>query len=285
MDGCDAYPVSDGFREVMRIELLEGEWFSEDYDHVDWLPVIINRKFAEERFGDHSPLGKTLNEPDEDERMMRVIGVMEDFRKEGEFSSPANIGYWRISLTNEEASATMPSTLLIRVRPGTGVQFERRLAERLQNTAPEWSFEITPIETIRQEFLMSDYLAPLMAGGTIVVFLLLMVGLGLTGVLWLTITRRTREIGLRRAEGATGRHIYFQILGEFLLLATLSMLAGVVILIQFPLLDVLGFVNMGVYTLSILATMIIIYLLTIFSALYPSRLAVRVQPVEALHYE
>jgi putative ABC transport system permease protein len=51
------------------------------------------------------------------------------------------------------------------------------------------------------------------------------------------------------------------------------------------LLDWLGFISGRVYLISLLVSLVLVYLLTIICGLYPSRLATRVQPAEALHYE
>ena len=57
-------------------------------------------------------------------------------------------------------------------------------------------------------------LVPLALGATIAGFLMLMVALGLIGVLWQNVTRRTREIGLRRAAGASHGDIRRQVIME-----------------------------------------------------------------------
>ena len=73
---------------------------------------------------------------------------------------------------------------------------------------------------------MQETLAPLLAAGVIAGFLILMVGMGLTGVLWQTVTQRTREVGLRRAKGATIGDIRAQILGELVVMTSIAVLAG-----------------------------------------------------------
>ena len=116
-------------------------------------------------------------------------------------------------------------------------------------------------------------------------FLMIMVALGLIGVLWQTVTQRTKEIGLRRAKGATKGKIYLQILGELLVITTAGLIAGVLVVVQFPLLDLLGFASGDVYATSIVVSLAAIYLLTIICGLYPSWMATKVRPAEALHYE
>jgi putative ABC transport system permease protein len=116
-------------------------------------------------------------------------------------------------------------------------------------------------------------------------FLLAMVVLGLTGVLWLNVTQRTREIGLRRAKGATIPNIQHQVLGEVLVLATAAVAAGIVIVAQFPLLDLVATISPGVYAAGLVISVACIYLLSIACAWAPSRLATSVPPAEALRYE
>jgi len=117
------------------------------------------------------------------------------------------------------------------------------------------------------------------------IFLMIMVALGLIGVLWQTVTRRTMEIGLRRAQGATAADIYLQIMGELFFIATMGLIPGILLIVQFPLLNLIGDLKISVYFYSIAISMLLIYLLTFICGLYPGWLATRIRPAEALHYE
>jgi putative ABC transport system permease protein len=110
--------------------------------------------------------------------------------------------------------------------------------------------------------------------------------MGLTGVLWQTVTQRTREIGLRRAKGATIPDIRHQVLGEVLVLTSLAVAAGSLVVAQVPLLDLMGTaIGARVYAAGLGLSVICIYLLGIACAWAPSRLATSVPPAEALRYE
>jgi putative ABC transport system permease protein len=127
--------------------------------------------------------------------------------------------------------------------------------------------------------------APLIAGVVVAVFLIVMVGLGLVGVVWQNVSQRTTEIGLRRALGAARGRIYQQVLGELLVITSAGLLPGLALVVQLPLLDLVGFLSARVYICSLLVSVAMIYILTILCGLYPSRMATRIQPVEALRWE
>jgi len=60
---------------------------------------------------------------------------------------------------------------------------------------------------------------------------------------------------------------------------------GVLVVVQFPLLDVWGFASPKVYAYATVISLILIYSLTAVCGLYPSWMATKVHPAEALHYE
>jgi putative ABC transport system permease protein len=286
--------VSDDYIQVMGLTITRGRWFNKEDDGAQYRPLVINESLARDVFGDEDPIGKPLRKPGAQEdsgapafranqpRPGRVVGVITDFRQGGEYA-----GLDGYLIERQEFGAEMPrppKNLMIKVRSGVTAAFEEKLIKRLQAIAKDWSFEIEPLSKMRESANQSR-LAPLIAGALVAGFLMIMVGLGLTGVLWQNVTQRTKEIGLRRAKGATARRIHRQILAELLIIATAGLGAGVAVIVQFPLLDLTGFISVEVYTMSIVVSLAVIYALTIVCGLYPSWMATKVQPAEALHYE
>jgi putative ABC transport system permease protein len=286
--GCNT--VTDDLKDVLGLQMVSGRWFGKEDDGATYRPVVINRKMARDLFGDEDPVGKDISDPEDKEKVeQRVVGLIDDFRKNGEFAELKGYVIYRNDLTFKPGvpghmQGAPPRSLLIKVRPGVAAAFEEKLLTRLQTEAKDWSFSIKPLVEMRAS-VFQEYLVPMAAFGLVAGFLLIMVGLGLTGVLWLNVTQRTKEMGLRRAKGATRRRIYKQILGELFIVTTIGLLVGTLVVVQFPLLDLLGFASPEVYTASIFISLGLIYLLTIFCGLYPSFLATRINPAEALHYE
>jgi putative ABC transport system permease protein len=283
-----ASAATDTFARAVGLTITRGRWFSAEDDGAAWQPVVINERLAREAFPDKDPVGQFLSEVGPDERpdsRMRVVGVIEEFRKDGEYAAPSNFLFNRARLDEPPPDSDPPvRELVIRVRPGTTADFEERAVARLRAAAPDWTFQAEPL-TASRELMLRLWLAPLAAAGIISLFLLVMVAMGLSGVLWLHVTQRTREIGLRRAKGATVNNIRRQLVGEVALLTAVATLAGVAIVVQLPILEVFAGVRPAVYGAGIAVSLVCIFALTLACAWAPAHVASAVQPAEALRYE
>ena len=172
---------------------------------------------------------------------------------------------------------------LVKVRPGTPLAAQEQIDKRLKAMVPGSEVKIT---TLKEDRALAFKLAliPLFALGVVSVLVMGMVALSLSGVLWQRTTLRIEEIGLRRALGGSAANIYAQLTGEILVVANIGVIAGLLLVLQFPLLELLGYTS-GIYALSIALSALVIYGLVIVCSLYPGRLACQVRPVEALHHE
>jgi putative ABC transport system permease protein len=272
--------VSDDFAEVMQLELVRGRFFNREDDGAQHQPVVIDTNMARAVWDDADPIGQKI---EEDEGVFfQVVGVVEEYRKDGEVAPLTNMMFKRIS--PDAKYGRLGSHVLVRVKPGTPPEFELQLAERLRQVAPEVTFQVRRMEKMRARMIRVRY-APLVLGGIVGLFLIAMVTLGLTGVLWQNVTQRTREIGLRRAMGATGSNVHRQVLGEVAVLATIALAIGSVIVLQLPILGVFQLVSPPAFTTGFIAALATIYALTVLCGLYPSWLASRLQPADALRYE
>jgi putative ABC transport system permease protein len=271
--------ATDSLKDVMGLQLTHGRWFDRSDGGVNYDPVVINKRLQQAYFGSEDPLGKNIAHPKR-ERQQRVIGVVTDFRQHGELDSLSKFFFQRIGDPKDRP----PQNIVIKVRPGTTASFEEKLVTRLQAVARNWSFEVQPLSVSRESKLRWG-LAPLMAVGIVATFLLIMVALGLVGVLWQNVTQRTMELGLRRALGGTAGNVQRQVLGELFVTTTAGIALGSLLIVQMPLLGVIGDINEAVYIYSFVISLLVMYAITTLCGLYPSWLATKVQPATALHYE
>jgi putative ABC transport system permease protein len=297
--------ATDGFQDLLRLQVVEGRWFGAEDKGQNYTPVVINQNMREDLFGSGPAIGQNLEAdrrpgeegrpnrptpgqpPSPPEPHRRIVGVVAAYREDGEFDGTRNYAIFRKDLDvagKMDRRDRPPRNILIRVQPGTTAALQERLIKRLQAAAPDWSFEVTPLSEMRSTAIQFA-LVPLVGVGLVAAFLMLMVALGLLGVLWQSVTQRTREIGLRRAKGAARVNVRRQILGEIAVMTTLALIAGVLVAIQFPLLDIIYFVEPHVYAISLAISVTAIYLLTLTCGWYPSLMATKVEPAEALRYE
>lgn len=272
--------VSDDFLDVMQMKVIRGRWFSAEDDASAYWPVVLGADAAEAIYGDANPIGQKIEEDENTTHL--VVGVVETYRKDGEVAGPDNLMFRRIAPNAKYGR--LGSHLMVRVNPGAPADFEQTLATRVQQILPNVSFRIQRMEQMRTNMVRTR-LSPVIVGGIIGGFLIVMVALGLTGVLWQSVTRRTREIGLRRAMGASGPNVHRQILLEVVLLATMAVIAGSLVVLQLPILGAFKVVSPSAFTLGFVGALATIYALTVLCGLYPSWLASRLTPADALRYE
>lgn len=272
--------VSDDYAATMNMHVIRGRWFSPDDDAATFKPVIIDADLAKDMYGDKDPIGQKFDS--DGDTVWRVVGVVPPYRKDGELSSPGvNMTFQRVSF---HTKGRVPRNILVQVRPGTPAQIEEEMTKRLHAVDPTASFRIRRMDAMRTHGLRAR-LAPVVILAIVALFLISMVALGLTGVLWQNVTRRTRELGLRRALGATSTGVRRQVLAEVALLSTLAVFIGVVIVLQLPILGVFSLVTPPVFTFGVVAALVLIYGITLLCAAYPSWLASAIEPAEALRYE
>ena len=271
--------ATDALPEVLGIEMIAGRWFGPEDDAANWKPVVIDRQLALEAFGRVDVVGERTPFFDTEHR---VVGVIDDFRKGGELS--AEQAYLFMRVRRGDIASRPPRTVVLKMAPGVPASFEEELVRRVSAVAPGWSFSVQPLERMRASALRLQ-LIPIVLGGIVAGFLILMVCLGLTGIMWQSVTRRMQELGLRRAVGAPQRGIYRQIVFETVILAAAGILAGLVIAVQLPIIGIAGFLGPATYAAAIAITSGTILLLAVLCGLYPGRIASRVQPADALRYE
>jgi putative ABC transport system permease protein len=198
--------VTKEYAETMQMKVLRGRFFTEEDELSQHMPVVIDTNLARTLFGNADPVGRKIEE--DETHTSIVVGVVEQYRKDGEVSAPMNM-IFRYMARNAR-HARLGSHIVVRLHPGTRPDFEQELARRLRQIAPNVTFTVRQMDAMRTNMLRSR-LVPLTAMVVIGLFLISMVTLGLTGVLWQNVTRRTREIGLRRAMGASGSRVHRQI--------------------------------------------------------------------------
>jgi putative ABC transport system permease protein len=278
--------VTRAAKEALGLELVSGRWFEPGDEDQVVVPTVITRDYGRMLFGDEDPVGKELlvqsrtrgGEVETVER--RIIGVLAEYRMRSALR-PAFPAEFSLFEMDEDMP---PMVFAIRTRPGTTAAFQEDLFRVIRGIAPDWTVEVESLAQLRARELRNNFI-PLSIFIVIGLFLVLMVGLGLVGVLWQAVTRRTQEMGIRRAVGATENRVRAQILGELLALTAVATVIATAIFLQMPILNVIHWMPWQAYALALVVSLAAVYPFVAACGLYPAWLATRIHPATALQYE
>ena len=272
--------VTPDYFRVMEIALLKGRDFAAG-DNGGTNVAIVNDEFVRRYLGTREPIGTTFIW--KDARMpFQIVGVVratknmtigEDSRAQL-YEPLAQIQHSRPQIQFVTRSATPPATQLAAVR------------QALRRIEPAAGLEVqTMFSAIGFAFLPSQIGAGLMGSiGALGLFLAI---IGLYGVLAYSVTRCTREIGIRIAIGASPKHVSTMVLREFALLLITGIGIGLAIAV-FVTRPLSMFFVPGLSTTdpaSFAAVIAVLAVAGALAALGPARRALGVNPLRCPRYE
>jgi predicted permease len=274
--------IGPGFLETMGIEVRGREFTAADGRGAP--PVtIVNEAFARRYLGDGSPIGRTISDPrDEARRTWRIIGVAADskYRTPGEAQSPAMY----LPVLQAEAIARL-SHVVVRAA-GDPAPLVPAVRDVLLSLDP--SAAVT-VETTRAALTLVFLPSRIGAGllGAIGVLGTVLAMVGLYGVVSFAVSRRTAEIGLRLAIGASRRSVAVLVIRDVAAVVG----AGLVVGLGLGLLATQALATFLVAGLSpsdpasILATAALLLAACLAAAAPPMRRATRIDPIVALRQD
>jgi putative ABC transport system permease protein len=283
------FGADDHFMDIQGGTLLRGRFFSKGELSGDEV-IVIESDVADRLFGDLDPIGRYIRVGP---TALRVIGIYQ--KPENIFEPPGQqIGGvlpFETARQNYHYDETNNLFIAVRPRPGQDPETVRDLAtvalRRVRNLRPGLpnTFDLITQDQILDvvgKFTTYFFLAMVSLSSVA----LLVGGIGVMAIMMVSVTDRTREIGLRKALGATRREILWQFLVEAATLTLVGGLVGIVFgLGAGELMKAALDLRSGVPLWSAgLACAVSIGIGLVFG-LYPANRAARMDPVEALRHE
>jgi putative ABC transport system permease protein len=290
-----AYGVTPDYMPVRNVEMLEGDFVSEVHILGRAAVVVLGPDAADELFGrTEGIVGETVRI---EGQPFRVLGVKAPVGGSG-FSNPDEL--IMVPMTTAQTrlfsrSRDAVDMIMVQAISADGVSRASEEVASLLRTRHRTAIGADDFTIFtQQDFLetatsITNVLTIFLGG--IAAISLLVGGIGIMNIMLVSVTERTREIGLRKAVGARKRDILLQFLTESSLLSLMGGLIGIVL--GWGLSTLVGFIaatqdaelvpNMGLD--AILLATLFSTAVGLFFGLYPAKRAADLEPVEALRYE
>jgi putative ABC transport system permease protein len=273
--------VTDGYFQALGIPLLRGRIFDEgdgaDSPHV----AVISESLARERWPGQDPIGHTIEfgNMDGDPRLLTIVGIVGDVRDYGLDAPP------RPTVYVDLFQRPRPAITITMLTDADTQMVTSSAREILHGLNPEIPPQFGTFSRIYSASLGSRKFNVILVGLFGIVALLL-AAVGVFGVMAYSVSRRTREIGVRVALGARSRDVLTMILGQGLwtiLIGIAVGLAGSLLLMR-----TLRSMLFGVTAadpLTFAAVVLLLVLTALLACYLPARRAAKVDPMVALRYE
>lgn|SRR5690242_16469599 len=279
--------VTTGYREIRRLVVLRGRYLDSLDMEAHSKNCVITPQLAKRLFGQDNPVGRDLHVG---ELIFTIIGVfnervetfgLSDIQTETVLIPFGLIKYYTgvNTLKVLDVQAATPEDVPV---------VQRRLSELLQSRHPSSAeYHVQTLTSILKA-ARDISLALTIVLIVIAAIALIISGIGIMNIMLVTVTERTREIGIRKAIGAARREIMYQFLTEAFLISGGGAVFGILIGLLVPAVAQLflpGNLRVPVSPLSVVLAFVVSCSTGLFFGYLPANQAARLQPVESLRYE
>ncbi|MDL2281902.1 ABC transporter permease [Parabacteroides sp. OttesenSCG-928-G06] len=284
------YGVNDAYLDIRRYSVAEGDMFTEQDIHSAAKVCVVGKTVVDELFTNgEDPIGKVIRF---NKIPFRIIGVL------------TSKGYNSMGMDQDDLILAPYTTIQKRVLAITHLQginasaikeeYTEQAIEEISEIlrrnhklreADNDDFTIRSMEELSSMMTTTtDLMTVLLAA--VAGISLLVGGIGIMNIMYVSVTERTREIGLRMSIGAKGRDILAQFLIESILISVTGGLIGVIfgvgaaflvnVIVNFPI---------SIQAWTIFLSFAVCTFTGVFFGWYPAQKAAQLDPIEAIRYE
>ncbi|MBK9927584.1 MAG: ABC transporter permease [Anaerolineales bacterium] len=294
LDDVSIVGSSPGLPSVRDLEISQGRYFNEQDVQRKQKVAVLGYTLAQELFGDENPVGQYVTVGS---TKLAVIGVMAEKGSVGGVDFDARL-YTPITVVFQKFTPSQFARIVgdsvrqitVEVDPSANVddvitQINLLLVKRHDLTLDTADFSVTTQSDIisTRESTTSAFrnLLAWVAGVSLIVG-----GIGIMNIMLVSVTERTREIGLRQSIGATPNDIRLQFLIEALLLSVIGGLIGILVGVGGSyIFGTFSDMRTVVSVSSVLLAFSSAAIVGAFFGFYPANQAAQLDPIEALRYE
>ena len=266
--------VYPDYANIVSTELASGRYIIDADVENRSAVCVIGPDLAEDLFGNTNVVGNTLHV---NGRMFKIVGVLDGT------SSTLVLPF---TLAQRMLEATSITSFYVSATDSTVVSAAQTAVERFlyKKYQDDSTYSIMNQEEMLAAMEETAGTLSLMLGG-IAGISLLVGGIGIMNIMLVSVTERTREIGIRKAIGAKRRNILLQFLIESVLLSGMGGLLG--LLLGYGLMHLLeSYMGMSVTASAGVAQLAMGFsmFVGVVFGLYPANKASKLKPIDALHY-
>jgi predicted permease len=276
--------VSAGYFETVGIPLLRGRTINADDTATSLKAVVVNQTLARLYFPHGDAIGHSFTVGDPSVKgTWQIVGIVRDAKFQASAKGPEPMAYLAVTqLTEDDHYAYW----LQAQTAGDPAQIAGEVRAAFAEIDP--NLPILKVQTIREqtESLIDTQKLVSQLSSFFSLLALALSCIGLYGVMMYSVVRRTNEIGVRIALGASRAGVLWMVLRESLVLLGIGIAVGVPAMLAACRAVQAGLFGLGPWdALTLAGAVLIIAAVTVMAALFPARRATKIDPVVALRYE
>jgi putative ABC transport system permease protein len=281
--------TDNGYFTVGNWELASGRRFTDNELRAGKAVCILGETVRHELFGGQSPVGESIRL---EKLACEVIGVLAEKGQSARGSDQDDTILVPLRTFQRRIAGNQEIRVIrVSIRDGASTQkaeqdITRLLRERRHISRNEDDdFSVMDLKEIEKMLSGTTEVLTMLLGAVAAVSLLVG-GIGIMNIMLVSVTERTREIGIRLAIGAQERDVLLQFLVEAVVLSSLGGIIGILLalgaaVVLADLMKVPLVFSPGIFVVAFLFSMAV----GIIFGYFPARKAARLNPIDALHHE